>query len=570
MLKSRTRLVLTLVGAGLAAVTLVSTASAAEQRYASPGGAGTDCSSAAPCSLREAVEGVDPLKENEVIVAPGDYYLPSALEALYPMTIHGVTGQPRPRLLFNGLGQDGLVILNSTLRHVEIRRAPGTDTTALSATGSTVDQVFAKAYGASWTVAIKNSVIRNSIVVAAGDNGDALQTDANGANTAGTYRNVTAIATGSGGVGIKAWAFGNGDAVNVLARNVIARGGPGGSGFEARAFNPGTTAKITVGYSNFPNATTDGAGASIADGGGNQTAAPAFVNAAAGDYRQAPGSPTIDAGLAEFLSGPFDIDGDPRQIGGIDIGADEFVFAPAATTGPAGAVTTQSATLSGSVNPNGVATTYHFEYGTTAAYGSTSYTTGAGAGGAVAASAVLGGLSPATTYHYRIVATNSGGVTQGVDRTFTTSAPIAPPPSTPPPATPPPATPPPTTPPPVTSPSFAGVRLVSTKLRFARRSVVITLNCPAATAGRCSGRSKLTARLRRPGARAVSTITLGRATFSIAAGKQAKVRVRVSRAGQRLLNRTRRLRGRASNAARDGAGQSKTTVAAVTIRRRHR
>jgi hypothetical protein len=570
MLTSRTRLLLTLVGAALAAATLAQPASAVTQRYASPAGSGTDCSAAKPCSIEEAIEAAGGSGEREVIVAPGDYWLPSTLETVYPATIHGVAGQPRPRLLFNGLGLDGLVIHNSTLRHVEIRRAPGTDTTALRATGSTVDQVFAKAYGASWTVAIKNSVIRNSIVVASGDWGDALQTDANGVDSAGTYRNVTAIATGSGGVGIKAWAFGNGDAVNVLARNVIARGGPGGSGFEARAVNPGTTAKITVGHSNFPDASTDGAGASIADGGGNQTSAPAFVNAAAGDYRQAPGSPTIDAGLAEFLSGAFDIDGDPRQIGGIDIGADEFVFAPAATTGPASAVTTQSATLSGSVNPNGVPTTYHFEYGPTAAYGSTTYTTGAGNGGTVAAAANLGGLSPATTYHYRIVATNSGGVTQGVDRTFTTSAPIAPPPSTPPPATPPPATPPPTTTPPVTSPSFAGVRLVSTRLSFARRSVVLTLNCPAATAGRCSGRTKLTARRRRPGARAVSTVALGRATFSIAAGKQAKVRVRVSRAGQRLLNRTRRLRGRASNAARDGAGQSKTTVAAVTIRRRHR
>src|SRR5436190_8535806 len=74
---------------------------------------------------------------------------------------------------------------------------------------------------------------------------------------------------------------------------------------------------------------------------GNQATKPVFVNAAAGDYRQAPGSPTIDAGLEAPINGAFDVDGDTRTLGNTDvgagttdIGADEFVFAPAATTGP--------------------------------------------------------------------------------------------------------------------------------------------------------------------------------------------------------------------------------------------
>jgi hypothetical protein len=61
---------------------------------------------------------------------------------------------------------------------------------------------------------------------------------------------------------------------------------------------------------------------------------------------------------------------------------------------------------------------------------------------------------------------------------------------------------------------------------------------------------------------------LGQAPFSIAAGGEARVKVRVSRAGRRLLGRVRRLRGKDTNTARDRAGQSKTTVAAATIRRR--
>ena len=61
------------------------------------------------------------------------------------------------------------------------------------------------------------------------------------------------------------------------------------------------------------------------DGGGNQSAAPLFVNTEAGDFREAAGSPTIDAGLADEL-GPLDLAGNPRVLGSApDIGAYEFV-----------------------------------------------------------------------------------------------------------------------------------------------------------------------------------------------------------------------------------------------------
>jgi hypothetical protein len=568
MLTSRTRRLslLTLLAAALAAATLAPTASAAAQRYASPTGSGTDCSSANPCSLREAVEKAHGGDEVIVNPGPGEYELTATLKTPYPMTIHGVAGQPRPRLRFKGLGQ-GLQVLGSTLRYVEVVQDPGNDWWALYAYQSSIDQVIAK--GSGWVAAeVSNSVIRNSIVVSSHPNGGvALQTGSNGANSNSTYRNVTAIATT--GWAIRAWA--NTDSTNILARNVIARSGPGVASLRARAVNPGTSATITVDHSNWSGKLIEG-NASIVDGGGSQSAAPAFVDAAAGDYRQAPGSPTIDAGLDEFINGDFDVDGDPRQIGPTDIGADEFFVAPAVTTGPAGAVTEQSATLSGSVNPNGVSTAYWFEYGPTTAYGSNTLDADAGSGtGAVAATATLGGLSPATTYHYRLVANNSGVSTKGADQTFTTASPppppMSPPPTSLPPTSTPPTSPPPTSPPP-TTPAFAGVRLVSTKLTFGGRFLTLKLSCAAATVGRCTGQTKLTTRRRRSGARAAATVGLGRARFSIAAGKQARVRLRVSRAGRRLLHRTPRLRGRATSAARDSAGRSKTTVAKVSIRRR--
>ncbi len=87
----------------------------------------------------------------------------------------------------------------------------------------------------------------------------------------------------------------------------------------------------------------------------------------------------------------------------------------------AGSVTTTGATVSGSVNPNRLATTYRVEYGTTVAYGSQTTATSAGSGSsAVAASVPLSGLASSTTYHARLIAVSAGGTTNGPDLTFTT------------------------------------------------------------------------------------------------------------------------------------------------------
>jgi hypothetical protein len=68
----------------------------------------------------------------------------------------------------------------------------------------------------------------------------------------------------------------------------------------------------------------------VIDGGGNQTAAPIFVDAENRNYHEAAGSPTIDAGIAGEL-GPLDLDGNPRVQGTApDIGAYETLNPPKA------------------------------------------------------------------------------------------------------------------------------------------------------------------------------------------------------------------------------------------------
>ena len=368
---------------------------------------------------------------------------------------------------------------------------------------------------------------------------------ADGIPDTGTYHNVTAVATQSGAAITVIATFGSS---TIDLTNVIARGGPGGDDITI-VTDVGGYAKTTITHSNFEKLGEGGGNSQVTDGGGNQLGAPKFVNPAAGDYRQAPGSVTIDAGLDQPLNGAFDVDGDPRRIDTTDIGADEFVRPVIVATGPATGIGPDSATLIGNVNEIGVPTSYHFEYGPTTAYGSETPTVNLGAEiTQLPVAARIAGLTPGTTYHFRLVGTNSAGAGHGSDQSFTT-APAAPPPAGS------------TT---GSSGGFAGVSLVSPRLALTRRFIVLKLSCPAGTAGGCSGLTRLSAR-RRTGTRRVA---LGKARFSIAAGDGARVRVRVSRAGLRRLHGVRRLRARDINLAHDGAGVSKTTVANVTVRRR--
>jgi hypothetical protein len=99
--------------------------------------------------------------------------------------------------------------------------------------------------------------------------------------------------------------------------------------------------------------------------------------------------------------------------------------APVVTTSAASGVTNGVATLNGMVNPEGAATTYQFQYGTSTGYGSVTPASPASAGSgstAIGVSAELSGLTPSTTYDYRLVATNASGTTYGSNQTFTTPA----------------------------------------------------------------------------------------------------------------------------------------------------
>jgi Bacterial Ig-like domain (group 1) len=99
------------------------------------------------------------------------------------------------------------------------------------------------------------------------------------------------------------------------------------------------------------------------------------------------------------------------------------VSAPSASTAAPSSVSYNAATLNGSVNPNGLPTNVHFEYGLDTPYGTSTPVQSAGGGNTMLPmNANVSGLVPNTLYHFRVVATNSAGSTFGADQTFTTPA----------------------------------------------------------------------------------------------------------------------------------------------------
>jgi phosphodiesterase/alkaline phosphatase D-like protein len=103
---------------------------------------------------------------------------------------------------------------------------------------------------------------------------------------------------------------------------------------------------------------------------------------------------------------------------------------PGAVTGTATAVGATTATINGTIDTNGAATSWQVQYGTSTAYAAqTPPQTVANSATPVPVSTALSGLAPLTLFHYRIVAFHSGAsIGAGADGTFFTepAKPLAP------------------------------------------------------------------------------------------------------------------------------------------------
>jgi hypothetical protein len=303
----------------------------AAQRYAAPNGNGSECTQGAPCSLADAANGAS--NGDEVIVTAGEYTISAApLNVVYAgLQLHGDFGGPMPRIVaqLGGLPAIHMNAEGSTLSYLEVVNRATEGVAVRCTSTSTVERVRAIGIGegAAGLVQMEACLVRDSLLRGEQTNSLGMESLAISSGTPpSTVRNVTAIATGPNSVGIQS-RYSNlilGSHTLILANSIAS-----GSEFDLRAddglFGPGN---IEVSNSNFDKVSQVG-GASIS-GPANQTAPPLFIDAAAGDYREAPGSPTIDAGSAVGI-GPLDLAGNPRLLGPApDIGAFEFVPPPAA------------------------------------------------------------------------------------------------------------------------------------------------------------------------------------------------------------------------------------------------
>jgi hypothetical protein len=157
------------------------------------------------------------------------------------------------------------------------------------------------------------TIVRTVLARSEALNGEAVSVkdSKTGPGTAAFY-NLTAI-----GDGINAEALsGNIAAGSALVKDSILYGAGGDI-----SIKPGTK-PFSVSQSDFRPAESSG----YADQGGNLSTPPAFVSSSSGDFHEAAGAPTIDAGVSDPALTPTDLDGNPRSSGaGPDMGAYEYV-----------------------------------------------------------------------------------------------------------------------------------------------------------------------------------------------------------------------------------------------------
>jgi hypothetical protein len=325
-----------LIGCGAVVVLLLgSTSALAAVRYAEPGpgGANPNCPQGNPCDIEEAVELAS--SNDEVVVLPGDYFAGANQIDMNAagLNVHGIVGEPRPRI-FSSANSAIRSFDGSRLAHVEISHTGSIYGMYVQDAG-TVEDVIVRSTapgdfgGACGMLAatLRDSVCWSTAAVG----GRGVNMDLFGPSTqTARLRNVTAVATGPGSIGVSVNGTGGGSDPVVDALAVIADG----TAFDVSAradADPGTTATMILDHSNYADVELSGTGTSVTPAGtaSNQATPPQFVDAAAGNFHQAPGSPTIDSGAADALSGPLDIDGEARLQGPApDIGADETANPP--------------------------------------------------------------------------------------------------------------------------------------------------------------------------------------------------------------------------------------------------
>lgn len=398
--------------------------------YAAPSGGGWTCSQTSPCLLPAAI--MKTAYHDVVILEPGSYPGPGAvytdrIQDTDAITIMGQPGAPMPTI--SSVASSGAVDLayGSTISHVEIDYSGSQ--AALQLDGAFADHVevvssstAAGPGSAACEVAGPGSLaaatITDSLCIQTGTNAVAIGGEANGGTWGATVRNVTAVATGTGGVGADFGQAGTGSTTAAIVNSII-RGTVNDVVAEGTSNGP---AHIALSNCDF-TMTDPGAYATITKGTGNTTAAPRFLDPARGDFTEHPSSPTVDAGTASGIAAhDTDLAGKPRALGSRpDIGAYELAERARVHHVRVKKVRRTSFHVAARVNGEGSATKAkavvtrhgHLVEALKNPHAVTHSAT---------VRFVLHFLEPGRNYHVRIVATNSAGTTKTPKRTLHTKS----------------------------------------------------------------------------------------------------------------------------------------------------
>jgi hypothetical protein len=355
-------------------VSLVVPASAlGATRYASPtGGETAPCAVTAPCSLKYAITAA--AGGDEVKVTAGTYQVAELIKATVPLTIRGVVGAVKPKIVAPAKKPALALFGASTISDLAFEGAESGEGVLSDGEGGFLERLEIKSVGHGAGLVVSNNwTLTDSLFVVEGKEGFGLF-NIGITEGVGTMRNDTVVATGEEALGIALLNLGGMKPMELNVVNTIVSA-------PKAAFAAGNTKTVlSFDHSDVQGTTgSDGTGGAL-NSTNAVTAPPAFVNAAAGDFREAAGSPTIDAGVNDPANGATDLLGSTRSLparltctAGVppaitDIGAYELVpvappCAPVVVPPPAPGTYLQKATISGST------ATFRFDAVTSAASG---------------------------------------------------------------------------------------------------------------------------------------------------------------------------------------------------------